>query len=62
MDKNWVHIQDGTNFKGKFDLTVTTDREFKIGDVVTFEGRISLNKDFGYGYYYEVLMENGIVK
>lgn len=58
MGKNWAHIQDGTEHKGNFDLTVTTLSEVKVGDDVTFEGKISLNKDFGYGYSYPVLMED----
>ena len=58
MGKNWAHIQDGTDYKGNFDLTVTTLSEVKVGDDVTFEGTISLNKDFGYGYSYPVLMED----
>jgi hypothetical protein len=57
MDRNWVHLQDGTGDSGGFDLTVTTDEEVNVGDVVTFEGKITLNKDFGSGYSYEVLME-----
>jgi hypothetical protein len=58
MGKNWAHIQDGTDYKGNFDLTVTTLSDVKVGDDVTFEGKISLNKDFGYGYSYPVLMED----
>lgn len=58
MDKNWIHLQDGTDFSGKFDLTVTTDQEVKVGDKITVEGTITLDKDFGYGYFYEVMMEN----
>jgi len=57
MNKNWVHLQDGTGDSGNFDLTITTNEEVNVGDVVTFEGKITLNKDFGSGYSYEVLME-----
>ena len=57
MDRNWVHLQDGTGDSGGFDLTVTTQEQVNVGDVVTFEGKITLNKDFGSGYSYEVLME-----
>jgi hypothetical protein len=57
MDRNWVHLQDGTSDSGSFDLTVTTSDDVKVGDVVTFEGKIALNKDFGAGYTYEVIME-----
>jgi hypothetical protein len=57
MGKNWIHIQDGSEFNGTFDLTITTDQEVTVGQTITFEGKISLDKDFGYGYSYNVLME-----
>jgi hypothetical protein len=58
MKKNWAHIQDGTDFEGNYDLTITTADEIQVGDVVLFEGKISLKKDFGSGYFYEVIMED----
>lgn len=61
MDRNWIHIQDGTSEGGNFDLTVTTKDVVKVDEVVTFEGTISLKKDFGYGYFYEVIMEDAKV-
>lgn len=57
MGRNWVHIQDGTESNGEYDLTITTDDEVKVGDIVTFEGAIALNKDFGFNYKYDVIME-----
>lgn len=57
LGKNWVHLQDGTSASGNFDLTITTQEQASVGDVVTFKGAIVLNKDFGAGYVYEVLME-----
>jgi hypothetical protein len=57
MHKNWIHIQDGTDFSGKFDLTVTSIDSVQVGNTVTFKGIISLNKDFGAGYFYDVIME-----
>lgn len=57
MNTNWVHIQDGTNHEGAFDLTVTTGEVLKVGDIVTLEGTVSLKKDFGAGYFYEVIVE-----
>ncbi len=56
MDKNWAHIQDGTKSGSDFDLTVTTNDMVNVGDVVTFTGKIALNKDFGFGYSYKVLL------
>lgn len=57
MDKNWIHLQDGTGGSGTNDLLVTTDAEATVGDTITFEGTIVLDRDFGAGYKYELLME-----
>lgn len=64
MNKNWIHIQDNTvNSKGqKFDLTITTMEEVQLGDVVLFEGKIAINKDFGAGYKYDVILEEARLK
>lgn len=61
MSKNWIHLQDGTDFNGEFDLTLTTNAIVSIGDVVVFEGKVSLNKDFGAGYFYKLIIENAIL-
>jgi hypothetical protein len=61
LGKNWVHIQDGTGDGKDFDLTVTTQDIPEVGDIVTFEGVIALNKDFGSGYTYDVIMEDAVV-
>jgi hypothetical protein len=58
MGKNWIHIQDGTKDGESFDLTITTLDKAAVDDIVTFEGAIILNKDFGYGYSYELIMED----
>lgn len=58
LSKNWIHIQDGSGTKENFDLTITTDDEVKVGDIVTFQGKITLNKDFGSGYFYKLIMED----
>lgn len=59
MGRNWVHIQDGTGTGGNFDLTITTQADVKVGDIVTFKGKLTLEKDFGAGYFYDVIMEDG---
>ena len=61
MNVNWLHIQDGSEFNGEFDLTVTTLAEVQVGDVVTVEGKVTLNKDFGAGYFYSIIVENATV-
>jgi len=62
MDRNWIHIQDGTKEGANYDLTITTLDSTSIGNVVVAEGIISLDKDIGAGYNYEVLMENAKLK
>jgi len=62
MGTNWIHIQDGTAFQNEFDLLVTSDTEVQLGQVITAEGKILTNKDFGSGYAYKVLIENAKVK
>jgi hypothetical protein len=61
MNRNWVHIQDGTAYDGAYALIVTCQDNFAIGDVVVFEGIVTLNKDFGAGYRYEVIMEDAVI-
>lgn len=58
MGKNWIHIQDGTQSEGKYDLLITTLDEAKTGEVILVEGKAAANKDFGSGYSYEVLIED----
>ena len=58
MGRNWIHIQDGTEDSGNYDLTITTKDVANVGDVVIFEGKITLNKDFSAGYFYKVIMED----
>ncbi len=58
MGRNWVHIQDGTDDSGNYDLTITTKDVVKVGDVVVFSGKITLNRDFGAGYSYDIIMED----
>ncbi len=59
MGSNWLHIQDGTGdaSKGTNSLVVTTKDDAGTGDVVTATGVITPNKDFGFGYKYDVIME-----
>ena len=62
MDRNWVHIKDGTSEAGKSDLTITTQEIASVGDIVTFEGVVALDKEYGKGYVYPLVVENGVFK
>ena len=56
MNRNWIHLRDGSTGED-IDLTVTTTDNVQLGSIVAFEGIVSLNKDFGAGYMYEIIME-----
>lgn len=43
--------------QGPQEQQAQAQEQVNVGDVVAFEGKISLNKDFGAGYAYDVLME-----
>lgn len=61
MGKNWVHIQDGTGAAGSNDLLATSTSTAKVGDMVVVEGKVTLDKDFGAGYKYKLLLEEAKV-
>jgi hypothetical protein len=62
MGKNWIHIMDGTGEEGMNDLTVTTDAQVQLGDLVLVRGVLNTDQDFGFGYAYEILVENAHVE
>lgn len=59
LNRNWVHIQDGS---GDMELTVTTAEDITVGSVVSLEGIIALDKDFGAGYHYDIILERAVLK
>ncbi len=64
MGKNWIHLRDGSGSAadGTNDLLVTTMSEAKVGDVVTVNGLVRTDKDFGAGYAYKVLIEEATLR
>ena len=60
MGKNWVHVRDGSGANGDNDLTVTTTSPSlpDVGDTVLVTGTVALDKDFGMGYQYAVIVED----
>ena len=64
MGRNWLHIQDGTgnSESGTHDLVVTTHDITSVGDIVTANGTLYKDKDFGSGYKYDVIVEQASIK
>lgn len=61
MNKNWVHIQDGSGATGSNDLAVTTNDSTAVGKTVMVRGTVAIDKDFGAGYKYDVILEDAKV-
>lgn len=58
MRKNWIHLEDGS---GGGDLIAITQQVVSAGQTVVVEGKVALDRDFGYGYFYELLIEDAKV-
>lgn len=59
MGRSWVHIQDGTGEGSEVGRIVFTSKELpKVGEIVTASGTVSIEKDFGSGYFYKIIVEN----
>ena len=61
MNKNWIHLQDGTGYTGLNDITITSLAKVKVDEIVTLKGTVVLNKDLGSGYKYDVLIEDAVL-
>jgi hypothetical protein len=62
MGRNWLHLRDGTGTPNKDnDLTVTTGDKVQVGDVVVVKGTVRVDKDFGTGHPYPVIVEDAKV-
>lgn len=62
MGKNWLHLQDGTSGSGGAnDLIVTSEGMAKVGDTVLARGVVAIDRDLGFGYRYDVLIEEAAI-
>lgn len=63
MGKDWLHVRDGSGEDGTNDLTLTTNSTPlpQVGDTVLVTGTVVLDKDFGMGYQYPVMIEDAAV-
>lgn len=58
MGKNWLHIKDSSTQE---DLTITSNDAATLDSVVVIEGKLALDKDFGYGYVYPLIVQDASV-
>ena len=62
MKRNWIHIQDGTGEQGKHDLVLTTMSSVQIGQTIVAKGTLAIDKDFGSGYMYSLILEDADIE
>jgi len=62
LGRTWIHLRDGTlGPEGVTDVTITTQDMAAVGDTLLVRGTVVLDKDFGYGYRYDLLIENASI-
>ena len=63
MEKNWIHIQDGTGSveKRNNDISVSTLDTAEVGEEVIIKGTLGINKDFGMSCAFGALLEEASV-
>lgn len=61
MDRNFIHVQDGTGDANSNNLVVTSKQTANVGDKVTISGVVVVNRDFGSGYSYPLLIEEASI-
>ncbi|MBT8321655.1 MAG: SH3-like domain-containing protein [Eudoraea sp.] len=59
LGRNWIHLQEGDESKNT--VVITSQWQASPGTEVKIRALVALDKDFGAGYTYEVILEEGIL-
>jgi hypothetical protein len=64
MGRNWIHIQDGSGdpLQNTHDLVATSTEQAAVGDIITVQGTLTTNQDFGAGYTYIAMITEAEIK
>ena len=57
LGTNWYHIQDGSGVEGTNDIIFTSLEKIESGQIVLAKGTLKIDKDFGSGYKFDVIVE-----
>ncbi len=61
MSKTWVHLYDNSGSPDSATVVITTmDNTIKMGSILTAQGTLAVDKDFGYGYFYPMIIEDAV--
>jgi hypothetical protein len=63
LGTNFIHIQDGSGDAAErnHDLTITSQKTADVGEYVVVTGTVILDKDFGAGYSFPILLEEASI-
>lgn len=61
MGRNFVHVRDGSGDQVTNNLIVTSKDTAAVGDEVVVTGNVKLDRDFGSGYMYPLLVEDATI-
>ena len=61
MGRNFVHVRDGTGDANNNNLVVTSKQTANVGDQVSITGVVVVDRDFGMGYSYPLLIEEASI-
>ncbi len=59
MGMNWIHLKDGS--MDEYDLVLTSSTAVPEGHIIKVEGTVAVDKDFGAGYKYDILVEDAVM-
>lgn len=62
MGKNFLHLRDGTGAEGTNDITITSQQTAKVGDKVRVNALVTVGRDFGMGYSYDLILEEAKIE
>jgi len=60
MGKTWIHLSDGDSDSSTIVIT-TLDNSVIVGMQVTVKGVLSVDRDFGMGYFYPSIIEDAVI-
>ena len=59
MNRNWLHLQDGS--KNDYDLVATSNTFVPEGKSISIRAKVSIDRNFGAGYRYDLILEDGVI-
>jgi len=59
LKRNWIHLK--TNPDEEQEIVATSNSTAKVGEVLTLRATVRINKDFGAGYIYPILLEDAVL-